>query len=154
MTLSGITIKGHGSANQSDHDAIPAVLIIAPDVEVIGCKITGRRSIGIKTYENNTKVTSCEVAVGKIAILAEEQSASICIDRCKLKSTHATGIWLRGASKSVITETSVGSCGHTGIYLDSSPSILKNVSVTESKHDGIVLDWPESKQIFHHQSNL
>jgi len=119
VTLSGIDIRGPGSGRQKQNgkDVIPAVLILAPDVEVSCCKIAGKCSIGVKTYEMNTKVTATEIEVGHTAILAMGQEASIMIDRCRLRSIYATGIWIKGASESSIFETSIHNCGHTGIWI-------------------------------------
>ena len=60
VTLSDIDIRGPGNSKQGSNDAIPAVLILAEDVEVAGCRITGKCSLGIKTYEMRTTVSSCE----------------------------------------------------------------------------------------------
>lgn len=142
VTLEDIIVQG---SEKQEQDTSPAVQILATDVEVIGCNISGM-CIGIKTYEEGTKVTACDVSVEQTAILAE-QSAGIQIEKCILKSTNDTGIWFRGASRSSIIDTKVEKCGHTGIWLDSAPVLLRGVTVNESKNRGIVFDWPESTPI-------
>lgn len=143
VTISGLVIEG---ASDAEGDVPATVLVEAPEVNVLCCKINGKSSIGVKTFAVNTNVTDCVIAVGRTAILAMESSC-VQVEDCKLESSHDTGIWLRGASNSRIIDTAVKKCGHTGIWLDSAPTQLKNVMVSASHHDGIVCDWPESTPI-------
>lgn len=116
VVLSGLKIKGSG-AMQTNEEPVPAVLVLAQDVELIDCEIYGSSAIGLKTYEMNTRLISCSIRAGNSAIIAEGNSASIRVDRCGIQSTFDTGIWLKGASTSGIIETEVDNCGHTCIWI-------------------------------------
>ena len=140
VKLDGLVVEGQSDPPGSEDKLTSAILIQETDASVVGCKVTGSESIGIKFYSKRTTIRDCNISTGRSAVIALD-GASATIENSKVVSAKDTGIWLWGASSSTITKTSVKKCGNTGIMLDCAPASLKEVEVVECCR-GVVSDWP------------